>query len=71
MLKLADKFQKRNKKPTLIFNDKRHQFGGSECGMYSMYFILKRLSGDNMYNIAKKKITDNDMNKLRDIFYRK
>ena len=71
MLKLADKFQKRNKKPTLIFNDKRHQFGGSECGMYSMYFILKRLSGDNMYNIAKKKITDNDMNKLRNIFYRK
>ena len=36
-----------------------------------MTFILKILTGDNMYNIAKKKITDNDMNKLRNIFYRK
>lgn len=71
MTKMADKFEKNNNKPTLIYNDKRHQFGGSECGMYSMYFILKRLTGHEMYKIAKEKITDKRMNDLRKVFYRK
>lgn len=70
MKNMAEKFNKNNIEPTLVYNDKRHQYGASECGMYSMYFILKRLTGDSMYNISSKKITDKKMNDLRKAFYR-
>ena len=40
MLKLADKFQKEIINQHLYIMIE-HQYGGSECGMYSMYFILK------------------------------
>lgn len=70
MTDMADKLNKNKIKPVLVYNDLRHQFGGSECGMYSMYFILKRLSGDTMYDISRKKITDKKMNDLRKVFYR-
>ena len=59
-----------NKQYKLIYNDKRHQYGGSECGMYSMYFILQRLENISMKRISQKKISDSNMNKLRDILYR-
>ena len=68
--KMAKKFSKENIEPKLIYNDKRHQYGHSECGMFSMYFILKRHTGDEMYKLVKEKITDKKMNDLRSIFYR-
>ena len=46
MTKLADKLENRNKNDSiLIYNDKRHQYGGSECGIYSIYFILQCING--------------------------
>lgn len=70
--KLIYEFMKKigNNEYKLIYNDKRHQYGGSECGMYSMYFILQRLENITMKQISEKKISDNNMNKLRDILYR-
>lgn len=70
--KLIYEFMKKigNNEYKLIYNDKRHQYGGSECGMYSMYFILQRLENISMKEISKKKISDESMNKLRDIMYR-
>ena len=67
---LVLKYRKNNEEPTLVYGDKRHQYGGSECGMYSMYFILKRLTGTSMYQFNKNKITDKKMNDLRKILYR-
>ena len=67
---IAQKFVNNGREPVLIYNDKRHQFGSSECGMYSMYFVLKRLTGDEMYKIAHENITDKRMNDLRNVFYR-
>ena len=67
---LVMKYQKNNEKPTIIYGDRRHQYGGSECGMYSMYFILKRLTGTSMYQFNKNKITDKRMNDLRKLLYR-
>lgn len=69
--KLKINFKKNNYEPTVIYNNKRHQYGGSECGMYSMNFILERLNGVNMYQISKRNISDEDMNKLRDFLYSK
>ena len=45
---LVMKYRKNNEDPTVVYSDKRHQYGGSECGMYSMYFILKRLTGTSV-----------------------
>ena len=67
--KLYDKYRDNNIEPLLIYNDKRHQYGGSECGMYSMNFILERLSGKSMYEISQMKIPDEEMNHLRKILY--
>ena len=67
--KLSDNYLKNNLKTKLIYNDKRHQFGGSECGMYSMNFILERLYGNTMYNISSRKISDKSMNELRKKLY--
>ena len=69
MKNIGKKFNENNKDVKLIFNDKRHQYGGSECGIYSMYFLLQRLEGQTMYDISKKKIKDSYMNKLRNILY--
>ena len=71
MEKMGKKFLKHNREPFLIYNDKRKQYGNSECGMYSMYFLIKRLLGDSMYKISQEKITDRKMNNLRKILYRK
>ena len=58
------------KKPVVIYNDKQHQKGHSECGMFSMNFILQRLNGLSMYDISQKNFTDDQMNDLRNVFYR-
>ena len=67
--KLSEQYIKNNINPIIIYNDKRHQYGGSECGMYSMNFILERLHGTTMYDISKMKIPDAEMNYLRKLLY--
>jgi hypothetical protein len=67
--KIVDIYQNNNIKPTVIYNDTRHQYAGSECGMYSMNFVLERLHGTSMYDISKMKIPDEKMNYLRKLLY--
>ena len=67
--KLADNYSKNNIRSKVLYNDKRHQYGGSECGMYSINFILERLYGNTMYDISKRKISDVSMNDLRKKLY--
>lgn len=51
-------------------NIKRHQFGGSECGIYSMNFILECLKEKALEDIVSKNISDKAMNELRKYLYR-
>ena len=67
---LKNKYRKNGYKATVIYNDKRHQYGGSECGMYSMNFILERLNNITMYQIYKRNISDKKMNDLRKLIYK-
>lgn len=55
----------------VIYNDKRHQYGHSECGMFSMNFILERLHGTSMYDISQMDIPDKKMIYLRQLLYNK
>lgn len=69
IVRLGEKFLLKGEKVKILYNDKRHQFGNSECGVYSMNFILERLHGTPMKKISKSKIMDKDMNNMRRLLY--
>jgi hypothetical protein len=49
----------------------RHQKGGSECGVYSIHFIVSRLSGQTWEDIVIHNVwTDEQMVKLRQKYFR-
>ena len=52
------------------YNDIQHQFDNTECGVYSINFILNMAEGrsfDDVINNVKK---DKEMNENRKIFFR-
>jgi hypothetical protein len=53
-----------------FYNDHRFQFKNSECGVYSMHFIIEFLNGKKFQDIIDNVIDDDSINKKRDIFYR-
>lgn len=49
----------------------QHQRGGSECGMYSLYFIVSVLTGEHTpESFASERIPDNKVRALRDVYFR-
>jgi len=50
-------------------NINRHQFGNSECGMYSLNVILRLLEGGNFEAVCTENIKDDIVNNLRPIFF--
>lgn len=58
------------KKLIIEFNRNRHQFKNSECGVYSINFILRLLEGESFEDITEKKTLDDDMNGNRGIYFR-
>lgn len=57
------------KKPNIGYNKVRHQYGGSECGVYSINFIERMLDGDNFNDICNNKVSDKEINKYRKKYY--
>ena len=49
---------------------KQHQYGNTECGVYSMNYIIESLKGKKLYQINKKRIPDKIMNNMRAHLYR-
>jgi len=58
------------KKANIYYNDTQFQFGNTECGMFSMNFIISCLKGQNIYEKGPEKINDKLMNELRNKLYR-
>ena len=50
-------------------NKIRHQYESSECGVYSMNFIIRMLRGDGFDNICKSKTSDAEINKCRKQYF--
>lgn len=49
---------------------KEHQYGDSECGMYTLYFIINMLNGTHDANYFKtKRIPDKFVQKYRNIYF--
>jgi hypothetical protein len=63
-------FLKYFKKYKFTFNQKEHQKGGSNCGVYSCYFIIERLKGKSFEDITKKLIPDKMMTDYRSFLFR-
>ncbi len=53
----------------LLVNKRRHQFSDSECGMYSLYFIIQMLKGKCFEKFTKQRIKDDFMKKLRKKYF--
>ena len=51
-------------------NKKRFQYDFFNCGIYSMFFIIKRLEGKTMGQINKMKLDTKKMQKLKTLWYR-
>lgn len=53
-------------KMKLMYNARRFQHLGSECGMYSLYFIIRMVSGDVFRPFCRRQPRDSIMLDLRD-----
>lgn len=54
----------------VFVNRTKFQFGNSECGVFSMHFIISNLEGKGLEELNKQNTNDEKMNQLRDIYYR-
>ena len=50
-------------------NKTQHQKGNSECGVYSINFILRLLKGKTFDHITRKRVTDEAVNKCRKVYF--
>lgn len=52
------------------YNKTKHQKGNSECGVYSINFILRLLKGKTFDHITRKRLDDNKVNKCRLVYFK-
>lgn len=71
--KLMDLVQQQGKEIGLDLHQhwirRRQQYGDSECGMYSLYFIINMLEGKSVDYFEKNKIPDSKMLELRKKYF--
>jgi len=60
----------KNNQVDIRYNTIQHQFKDSECGVYSLHFIIRMLEGINFDDLTENIIKDDKMNKNREIFFR-
>ena len=58
------------KKPDINYNKIRHQYKNSECGVYSLHFIIKMLEGRTFKNVTEDIIDDDRINECRKAYFR-
>ena len=52
------------------YNNIRHQFKNSECGVYSVNFIIRLLLNHTFNDIINEKTSDDEINKCRETYFR-
>lgn len=58
-----------NPKLVLASNGRRFQYSNTECGMYSLYFIIRMLFGQDFKKYCKHRIADKYMLQLRKVLF--
>lgn len=56
-------------KPTVDYNKLRHQYKSSDCGNYSINFILRLLRGDSFTELTTKRLSDEKVNECRQFYF--
>lgn len=57
-------------KSKALMSKRRHQYENSECGVYSISFILRMARDTDEFNvIASKSVSDSAINKCRKVYY--
>lgn len=67
-MKMVEKYLsgvKKNKNVDVRYNQTQHQKGNSECGVYSINWILRLLKGKTFDHLTQKRLTDEQVNKCR------
>lgn len=61
----------KNDKPDIdfLYNDIQHQYGNTECGIYSLHFLTEMLKGKDFFNYINQKRNDKQMEKYRKKFF--
>jgi hypothetical protein len=62
--------QDTNIKAKADYNRIRHQYGDSECGVYSINFLLRTLRGDTFEQICESKTPDKVINQCRKVYFK-
>jgi hypothetical protein len=57
------------KKFNIMENRKQFQFKNTECGMFSIYFMIKFLEKHKFNDIINLEVDDEDVHKFRNIYY--
>jgi len=73
MNRMASSYQDigdRRQKFTININTHRHQYANSECGVYSIYFIVQSLKGRSFNEIVSNTVSDEEMNLCRLSYFR-
>lgn len=72
--KLIDNFIKRTAKSMpgykIMENKTVHQLENSECGVYSIFFIIRRVLGDSFKSLTQTAIHDSKMKEFRKYIFR-
>jgi hypothetical protein len=69
MNRIAEFLKKRGLEPNIKINKTKHQNKDSECGVYSINFILRLLKGESFEEISGNKLDDDLVNLCRDIYF--
>ena len=52
-----------------LYNDIKHQYGNTECGIYSLHFLTEMLKGRKFKNYLQRKLNDKQIEKYRKKFF--
>lgn len=69
MKKIQSQAQELGIKLKIQINKKQHQFKNTECGMYSINFIVKQLEGKTFTEVCTHIINDDKMNGMRNEYF--
>jgi hypothetical protein len=67
--RILNYMKNKNINPSYDYNKIRHQYKGSECGVYSINFIIRMLRGDTFEEICNDKTPDDKINRCRNKYF--
>lgn len=73
MDRIKNHIETKNKyaKVDMRHNETEHQKGNSECGVYSINWILRLLKGKSFDHLTRKRLSDDQVNQCRVVYFNK